>query len=432
MEQYRSDNHTDKGGWQVKRLLHSVWALVSSWVLSPLVVGIFLILYIGIAFSTEDALMALMEFTRTSGILTVLFALLPLNSACRIVTETGRYIKRRRALTGDESDVPRGLFDETVELPASPALPELQGRLATEGYKTGLRGGVLASWRGLSLFPARILYLAGTFCLFAGILISLTTRESYRFAIIEGEPLSTPSGTGGIVERISLGKSTGRILAKDLTMEVASQGSGTGKRIFGVYPPSRYEGSFVYPRYLGIGLLIRFSAPDLQPGFEKHSIQAIYPPGKEAAVEIPGTPYRIVLSLAEPDDGTDPYMTGRMVFLFKLSKGKEVLFTGSAPSGGEFVHEGYRLAFPDARRLVITDFIRDSGVLLIWSAFMLFTIAACFWLPVRVFFPRREIIFRSGPDAVRAFSRAEGRERTHGGVFHEALDFLESRRGVTR
>jgi hypothetical protein len=405
------------------------------------VVGFFLLLYIGIAFSTDDALMALMEFTRTSIILTVLFALLPLNSACRIVTETGRYLKRRRALAGKEPAVATDLFDETVTLPVShlhapvlpipevfPSLPELQDRLGAEGYKTRRTESALTAWRGVGIFPARILYLAGTFCLFAGILISLTTRTSYRISIIEGEPLATPSGNGGIVERIFLGKSSGLILAKDLTMEVAPPDSGEGKQIFGVYPPSHYKGSFVYPRYLGIGLAIRFSAPDLQSGYEKNSVLAIYPPGKEAAVEIPDTPYRIVLSLAEPDDGSDPYMTGRMVFLFKVFKEKEVLFAGSAPTGGEFVHDGYRLVFPDSRRVVITDFIRDFGVFLIWMAAILFVVAGSIWLSVRVFFPRREMLFRAEQDVINACSRAEGRERRHAGVFHEALDLLEARR----
>lgn len=412
----------------MKRLLRSIWTVLSSRVMYPLVLGFFLLLYIGIAFGTDDALMALMEFTRTTVFLTVLFALLPLNSAGRIVTETFEYLKRRRALAGNGGDVQPGLFDEIVDLPVSPLLPELQDRLGAEGYKTRRMDSALTAWRGVSIFPARILYLAGTFCLFAGILISLTSRISYRSAIIEGEPLSMPSGNGGIVERIFLGKSSGLILAKDLTMEVASPGSGKGKHIFGVYPPARYKGLFVYPRYLGIGLAIRFSAPDLQSGYAKHSIMAIYPPGKEAAVEIPDSPYRIVLTLAEPDDESDPYMTGRMVFLFKLLKENEVLFTGSAPTGGEFVHDGYRLAFPDSRRLVITDFIRDFGVLLIWTAAILFVVAGSIWLTVRVCFPRREMLFRAGPGVIIASSRAEGRERRHAGVFHEALDLLEARR----
>lgn len=98
-----------------------------------------------------------------------------------------------------------------------------------------------------------------------------------------------------------------------------------------------------------------------------------------------------------------------MVFRFKLLKGKDVLLTGSVPGGGEFVRDGYRsLAFPDSRRMVITDFAGDFGVLLIWSAALLFVIAVSVWLPVRIFFPRSEMLFRSERDMVRAWSRAEG------------------------
>jgi hypothetical protein len=109
-------------------------------------------------------------------------------------------------------------------------------------------------------------------------------------------------------------------------------------------------------------------------------------------------------------------------------KGKEVIFTGSAPAGGEFARDGYRLAFPDSRRLVITDFIRDYGVFLIWTAAILFSLAVALFLPLRCFLPRREMLFLNKTGGIRAFSRAEGRRRMHAGVFHEALDALETAR----
>ena len=248
--------------------------------------------------------------------------------------------------------------------------------------------------------------------------------------VVEGEPLPTPDRIGGRVERITLANSSGSILSRTLTMEVAPSSSGYGKRIFGLYPPSLYGGSFVYPRYLGLALLLRFSAPDLPAGYEKHCILNCYPPGKEASEVIPGSPYRIVFSIPEPDAGSDryiSYMTGNVTLQFKLLKGKEVLFTGSAPGGGEFVRDGYRLAFPDIRRLVVTDFIGDYGVLFIWAAALFFVLAGCIWLPIRIFFPRREMLFRCGPDVTKACSRAEGGARRHAGVFHEALDLVDAR-----
>ena len=416
----------------MKRLLRALWGVLSSRALSPLVIGLFLLLYIGTAFVTEDALIALMDFTRGSWVLSVLLGLLPLSGALRIVAETRSYLSRRRALAGDGGEIPAGLFDETVELPAVPSFSELQGRLEAVGYRTRRSDGALAAWRGVSGFPGRLLYLAASFCLFAGIFISLSARTSFRGTVIEGEPFPVPSGNGGIVERITLGKASGLFLSKSLTIEVAGSGPGAASEKFGLYPPSRYQGAYVYPRYLGIGLFYRFAAPDLPAGYETHSILSIYPPGKEASEEIPGSPYQIMLTLAPPEDGSDPYMTGRLVFQFKLLKGKEIVATGSVPSGGEFSQGGYRLSFPDSRRLVIIDFIRDSGVLLIWGSVLFFICAGCLWLPIRIFSPRREMLFRTEPDGVRAWSRAEGNSRVHAGVFHESLDALESARPAAR
>jgi hypothetical protein len=165
----------------------------------------------------------------------------------------------------------------------------------------------------------------------------------------------------------------------------------------------------------------------MQPGYENHSILNCYPPGKEDSMVVPGSPYRIVFSIPEPDSGSDryvSYVTGKVILQFKLLKGTEVLLTGSVPGGGEFVRDGYRLSVPDIRRLVVTDYIGDYGVYFIWAASLLFTAAGCLWLPIRLFFPRREMLFMYGQDVIRAGSRAEGGARHHAGVFHEALDLV--------
>ena len=412
----------------MKRLLRAIWTIGSSRALPPLVLGFFLVVYIGIAFFSDETLTVLMALTRKSFFLAAVLALLPLNSLCRIVVEAGNYLKRRRALSDAEYAVPPALYDETVDLTSPPAFTELERRLGAAGYTTRRSGALLAAWRGLNLSPSRIIYLAGMFCLFAGILISQVSRTVNRQAVIEGAPFPTPMGNGGTVERIRYGVSTGPILARDLIMEVAEPDGRSGVEKFGVYPPARFRGAFVYPRYLGVALTCRFSAPELPGGYEKLALLPIYPPGREASTELSGTPYRLTLSLAKPDDGSDPYTTGRLVFNFKLLKGKDVLFAGSAPSGGEFSRDGYVVAFPESRRMVITDFIGDYGVLLIWSAALLFVIAASVWLPVLIFFPRREMLFRFKEGVVRACSRAEGADRRHAGVFHEALDLLEMKK----
>ena len=437
----------------MKRLLQTLLAAGSSRAMPPVVIGIFFLIYIGIAFFTDETLITLMAFTRKSIILAALLALIPLNRLLRMMLETVRQLKLRRALTGKSTASVDELFDEAVTLPASsPSIKEfsspesrvlqapegpspeavsvfaqLEARLAAENYKTSRSENALAAWRGVSIFPARILFLVGTFCLFTGILISITTRTSQRQMVVEGDQLPSKEGTGGVVERIILANGSGSILSRTLTMEIAPSNSGQGRRSFGLYPPALYGGSFVYPRYLGLAVLLRFSAPDMPVAYEALSFLNCYPPGKEDSVVIPGSSYKIVFSVPQPDSGIDryiSYMTGSVTFRFKLLKGKDLLFTGITPGGKEFVRDGYSLAIPDIKRLVVTDYISDYGVLLIWAVALFFTAAACIWLPIRVFFPRREMLFRYEPDAIMACSRAEGGARRHAGVFNEALDML--------
>jgi hypothetical protein len=412
-----------------RSLFRPVWKTLASHALPPVVIGVFLLLYLGIAFNDDDALMSLIGIAGSNVMLISLFALIPINRVACLVEEFRRLLARRQLLRGKKGAVQESLFDETVKIKgAGSGFSAVERRLSNSGYHTVAGEDSLVAWRGMNTFPARALFLAASAFLFSGILISLSGRVTYRGTVIEGERLPASGGEGGVVERIVLAKSMGRFLAKSLTIEVAPSERGGSKRIFGLYPPALDNGAFVYPRYLGVGLFFRFSAPDMPGGYQTHSILSIYPPGKEASEELPGSPYRIIFSLAPSDDGSDPYMTGRMSFLFKLLKGKEVVLTGKAPAGGEFSQGGYSLSFPDARRLIITDFIHDSGVYLIWTAMMLFIVAGCIWGPVKIFFPRREMLFLKGPEGCQAWSRAEGGRRMHAGVFHEALDALEPAR----
>lgn len=409
----------------MNRPLRVIWAIISSRALSPFVIGVFLLIYIVLAFITDDTLVALMEYTRTNALLVVLLALVPLNSVCRMLKEAACHVEVRRALAGKAAGDLSSLFDEAITLSVSPSLEGLRARLAALGYRTSHGDTFLAAWRGSSIFPARALFLIGTFCLFTGILLSLTTRTSHRMSVVEGEPLPTAKGGGGVVQRIDVKPGTGSILATYLGIEVAPSDFGDAGKVFGLYPPSLYRGYFVYPRYLGIASVIRFSAPDLGGGYEKQHILNIYPAGKEDKVDIPGSSYRIVCSMVQPADGSNPYVTGHITYLFRLMKGKEVLFAVSSPAGTEVERNGYRLAFLDSRRMVITDFIQDYGVLFVWGAALFFLAAGCAWLPIRLLRPRREMLFMVSPVCVQAFSRAEGGGRRHSGVFHEALDLLE-------
>jgi hypothetical protein len=408
----------------VKRTLAALWAALSSRALAPLVVGFFFALYIGIAFFTDETLTVLIALTSRNRFLAAVLGLLPLNFACRIIVEATGYLKRRRALSRAAVALEPALYDETIELAASPDFAGLPERLSAAGYRTKRSGELLAAWRGISLTPARLLFLATACCLFAGILVSLVGRTVTRQPVIEGELFPSPTGTGGLVQRIVFQKASGYFLGKDLIMEVAGTGAGDGAKQLGVYPPNLMGGAFVYPRYLGVALRCKFIAPDLPGGFEHSDIFAIYPPGKEAQLAVKGSPYKITLSLEKSQDGSDPYMTGQLVLHFKLVKGSDLLLEGSVPNGGEFAKDGFRFAIPEARRMVLTDFVVDYGVLLIWGAGLLLLMAVFLWLPVRLLFPRREMLFQAGAGTVRACSHAEGRAREHAGVFHEVLDVL--------
>jgi hypothetical protein len=412
------------------RPLRLLFGLLASRALAPLVAGIFLLLYIGIAFFTDEALIILIAITKSSVILIALFSLIPLNRGARLLAEVRSYLARSAVMGGKKSSSLNELVDETVEMTTAGSFSELGNRLTTAGYTVRAGENSLSARRGVSAFPARAIFLCATVCLFCGMSLSLGGRASFRAPVIEGDPFPVAEGSGGIVERIVLEKSADSFLAKTLTMVVAPENNSGSRESFGLYPPARYRGSFVYPRYLGIGLAYRFSAPDLQEARESNATLKLYPPGKEDRIEIQGSPYRLMLSMVRPDDGTDPYITGRMVIFFKLLKGDSVVASGTVPRGGEFSGNGYRVAFPDIRRVVITDFIRDQGVFLIWTAGAMFVLAICVWLPIRCLAPRREFLFAAGEGVVRACSRAEGRRRRHAGVFHEALDFLAA--GDTR
>jgi hypothetical protein len=388
-----------------------------------MVLSVFLLIYIGIAFFSPEPLTTLISLTATTP-LAALLALIPLNCAMRLILELRRFMTRRAAIMGRfEGEVPTGLFDESCEIAAVAGIEGLEERLREAGYHTRRINGFLSAWRGVSLSPARILLLGAWCLLFAGILLSVTMRRSQRVSVIEGEPFPG-SGSAGIVRKIALEDYQGLFLERTIAIEVADNGGGIRK--FGLYPPSMFEGSFVYPRYLGVAPLIRFNAPDLPGGFETHFILSIYPPGKEDSAGIPGTDYRIVFSMARPDKGDDPFRSGRMTLNFRILNGDRQAAAGSVGVGQAFNGNGFRLAFPEFRRVVVTDLVRDHGVIPIWAGVFALGAGLLLWLALRIFSPRREMLFREEAGSVTACSLAEGGRRRHGAIFFELLDLLDA------
>lgn len=389
----------------------------------PCVMGFFLLLYVGIAFGSNEPLTSLMAITRGNILLVALLALVPLNGAARLALEGTQALTRRRALAGKGEDRCRGLFDDEVTLPAATRFEAEAERLKSLGYATRSGDNFLAAGRGISLFPARALYLLATVLLFCGILASLTGRATHRQALVEGEPLPK---SRDLVQRVVLKEGPGLFLARTLDISVA--GEAGGERHFGLYPPTTHLGYYLYPRYLGVAPLLRFTAPDLPGGLEQYAVLSIYPPGKEDSLQVPNSPYRFIFQMA-PGEGQDPYATGQLTLQFRLLKGETQVFAGSIPIGGETAGGGYRVALPEFRRVVITDFVQDAGVPLIWSSGILFLLSLCFFVPVRLALPRQEMLFIRQGDAAIAFSRAEGGRRAHAGRFHEVLDQVQPGEG---
>lgn len=407
--------------------LKGICRLLSSRSLAPLVLALFLLIYIGVAFVSDESLTMLMELTRKSPILLLILALLPLNAFLRLIGETSAFLRHRRLLvSGGSGGFSGELFAEEVNIPAVSSLAGLEERLSAAGYRTRRGSGSLAAWRGISVMPLRLLALVAMMLFFGGILLSITGRSIVKVPVIEGETLAWLPGRGDRVERITLREQAGMILSRTLSIDILS--AGGERRKMELYPPSIYHGAYFFPRYLGIAPLVRFSAADLPGGEEIHYLLAIYPPGKEDTAEIPGTPYRLAISLVPAAEGDDPFISGRMSFAVRILKGDQQLHSGSVPLGGELAGGGCRVAFAGFRRYVVTDLVRDHGILPIWMAIVCILPAIFCRLPLRLLSPRREMLFLLREGCVHAASSAEGGAVRHGAVFHDALDFLAGER----
>lgn len=407
----------------MKRILIASLRLLAARVLPMWMMLFFLLIYVGLAFFNAEPLSTLILLFRDYPPLAMILALIPLNSAIRLGKLSLEFIRLRGALAGRSGEQPvHGLFEEAVTLPGNVNFRELKQRLDSFGYRTRLTDVSLSAYRGITLFPARAFILAASCCLFAGVLVSTTMRSTQRVSVIEGEPFPLPKTDGGRVEKIVLADKKGLIFSRTLAIEVAGLNDRT--KVFGIYPPSLHEGSFVYPRYLGGAPLVRFSAPDLPQGFEMYYILMIYPPGKEDSASIPGTDYRIIFSMLTPETGDDPFQSGNVTLLFKIMKKDLPVSSGQLALGSEFKEQGYRLSFLDFRRVAASDLIKDRGVIMIWISLFLLVSGMLCWLPVRLLSPRREMLFFDRSGVILACSRAEGHRTQHAGIFNDALDLL--------
>jgi len=400
-----------------------LFELMASRRITPVILAVFMAIYIAAAFAGDEALTTLIALTQRNVFLICLLLCVPLNIAARLLSEARKWDGRRRALHG-RAEVRPGMFEEEAAVSGGD-LAAAADRLGVSGYRLRRGEGMIGAFRGYSVFPARMLFLCGVFLLSLGIFLSLSLRKVTREAVIEGEPLPSFLREGGRVEAIELRELRGApLLARDLTIRVALDGAAGAVKRFGLYPPGRIDGFFLYPRYLGVAPLVQFSAPDL-PQVADYYLLTLYPPGREDSALVAGTPYKISFRLAETPAGGDPYITGAFNFGFRIEKAGQIMAQGTLPAGGTFSGNGLTLALPDVRRIVSTDFVRDPGVPLLWLALSLLPLSLITYLPVRLLNPRREILLMRKADHVVAYSRSEGGRERHAGVFHEILDMLD-------
>ena len=406
----------------MRRLAGRMVAVLASRAVTPLLVLLLFLLYVGIAFVSEEPLVTLMGVIRSNPPLVLLLAFMPVNLVLRALRAVISAVRRRALARGRDVD-PGGLFDAEVEVAGGARWDDLAPWLSARGYRVLPQGDLVVARRGLAFLPARLLLLLGACALCIGIGLSVLTRHSVPTAIIEGEPLPGEVNPGARVERIILrADPQAWLLNRKLTVRVSRP---TGELVsYRLYPPGLAGRYFLYPRYLGLAPLVAFSAPDLAPRRPDFYTLMLYPPGREDTAEFRGTPYKIWFSLESPPSGADPLVSGEIVLVFRVVREGKTLFEGSLPAGGSFSKDGFTLAVPQVRRVLATDFVYDPGLVFLWLAFSLLTAGLLCGGALRLFAPRGELLFRRREGGVRAWFRSEGRARAHAGVFHEALDLL--------
>ncbi|GAC1468158.1 MAG: hypothetical protein PVSMB11_03780 [Desulfuromonadaceae bacterium] len=404
----------------MKRILMVFMSLLSHRLLSPAVCALFLLLYIGIAFFTDEALVTLVQLVGHNPLAMGLLALVAINSIIRMVADI---LSRRiagKVAAGLPSAGTGSICHESIAVAGRLDTDEAARILRAEGYRVTVREGFVAARRGLSLLCPRILWRLAVCLLFVGVALSLSSRRSQRVPVIEGETLELAGTVPRTVERITLEDVPGHLFLQRHLM-ISLLAPDGGRDIYGIYPPGLLGANFLYPRYLAVAPLLRITEPGIgvSEGFQ---LIMLYPPGREDVVALSGD-YKLRLVIPPREGMADPFVSGRFDLHVKLLKGDQLLSEGDVPFGGRFEAGGISVELLDARRYVVTDFVRDYGVLCIWMACAAALLAACLYLPLRLISPRREMQFAAdGEGGVRAWCSSEGRTRRHEALFHDLLD----------
>lgn len=404
----------------MKRVYTAICSLVGHRLMLPAILAVFLCIYIGIAFFTDEALVTMVQLLGHTPATHLLFVLAVCNILCRMGSERGRYRAIRLLSTGRIPERCDGVPLQTLSVNGNLDSTETARILADQGYRVSSGAGYVAARRGRSLLAPRLLRQSALLLMFSGIALSLATRQSLRVPAIEGETLQVRGMTPRTIERINLQETPGqRILQRRLTV-VASDIEGS-RRQYGIYPPGTMEGRFFYPRFLSVAPLLKVATPEGELS-EGYRLIMLYPPGREDEVVL-GNGYRLTLAILQKDGAPDPFMAGRFDLHLKAFKGNQLLGEGELPFGGRLDAGGMSVSLLDARRFVVTDFVRDKGVFCIWLACAAAAVSLALYLPIKVLWPRREMFFADdGHGVVTACSYAEGGRQRHESLFLDLLD----------
>lgn len=405
----------------MKRTLTAIVALLSHRLVLPAVCVLFLLCYIGVTFFTDEALVTLLRLIGQNPLALGLLALVAVNALLGMVTDIRVWIAARK-LSDGRSHVDIGVMGhETIMVAGRLDTEETARILRIGGYRVTIREGFVSASRGISLLAPRLLWRLTVCLLFAGMALSLLSRQSQRIPVIEGEVLDLAGMPERTVERITLEDVPGHwFLQRKLAIALIDP---SGRRdTYGVYPPRILGSGFLYPRYLSLAPLLRIDGP----GFglsEGYRLVMLYPPGREDVIPLSGD-YQLKLVIPDLEGMTDPFVSGRFDIHFTLLKGDQLVSEGDVPFGGRFESVDLTVELRDARRYVVTDFVRDYGLFCIWIALVTALVAFILYLPLRFLWPQRFMIFSVDTEKMQivAGCSSEGKSRQNETLFYDLLD----------
>lgn len=136
---------------------------------------------------------------------------------------------------------------------------------------------------------------------------------------------------------------------------------------------------------------------------------AIFVPGSEDHFQIPGFPHQIFVSFYPDYELRGGSIISRSMeernpaYFVKIFRGRLLVYSGLIKPGEEATFEGLKISFPEMRYWGEFRIIKDPGLLLIWSAFILL-VAGLVW---RLIFYKREILLLKEVDGIGIYGSSD-------------------------